>query len=266
MDTPQTKAGKPPKLLQRLQAEQPWCVYCGMTTPGETVDHMPPIAMFDLRQRLKGLEFLACQPCNHGSKGLDQLMSLLTRAYPDADTPEAKAEVRQLFVAIENNFPGVLKELKPTRLQLKRAQRTVPDGAVGTLNLRGPIMRDAIFRFGAKVGMALHYEKTRSILPVSGGVLVTCHTNYDLFRNKMPADVLALVGEPHTLRQGKKSAEEHFGYASTTEDGSLVLHFVTFRLSLSYILFTTSDAQRLIEAPSGNVFRPGCLRPIALGQ
>lgn len=258
------KAAKPPKpnRLQKLQAEQPWCVYCGMTNRGTTIDHMPPIAMFDMRQRPQGLEFLACDPCNHGSKGLDQLMSLLTRSYPDADTPEAKVETRQLMTAVSNNFPGVLEEMKPSRLQVKRGRRVAKDGLAGVFNASGPIIGNAILRFGAKVGLALHFEKTRSALPPSGGVFVKCYTNYDLFRNAIPSDILPLVGPPRTLRQGRKTTEGYFEYASGTDDGPLVMHYVTFRLSLSYLLFSTADGESLKEAPPGNLFRPGCLKAL----
>ena len=34
----------------------PWCIYCGGIYPANTIEHMPPIAMFDGKKRPKGLE------------------------------------------------------------------------------------------------------------------------------------------------------------------------------------------------------------------
>lgn len=248
--------------LQSLQAEQPWCVYCGMTTLGDTVDHMPPIAMFELRDRPKGLEFLACHACNQGSKGIDQVMSLICRAYPDAKTDAAKAELRKLMRAVSNNHPDAFMELQPSREQVERARRldNAPADAAGVFNLRGPNVMDATLRFGAKAALALHYQRTKRILPASGAVFVRCFTNYDLFKDEIPPELLAAVGEPSTLKQGAKSVGDQFGFAGgPAKDGTL--HFITFRVTLSYALVTAEDPSDLADAPADLVLRPGCLKP-----
>jgi len=36
----------------------------------DTIEHMPPIQMFRLRQRPKGMEYPACRGCNNGSQHL----------------------------------------------------------------------------------------------------------------------------------------------------------------------------------------------------
>lgn len=69
--------------LERIRQHQPFCVYCGGTTPIETIEHIPPISMFDLRRRPKGLEFGACYACNHGSRHDDIALAVVSRSFPD---------------------------------------------------------------------------------------------------------------------------------------------------------------------------------------
>jgi hypothetical protein len=45
--------------FQRMQIEQPWCVYCGGIASGTSADHGPPRIAFDFKRRPKGLEFNA---------------------------------------------------------------------------------------------------------------------------------------------------------------------------------------------------------------
>jgi hypothetical protein len=66
-------------------AAHPWCIYCGGIHPADTIEHMPPIAMFDDRQRPRGLEFSTCRECNNGTRlsdtdaGRRTAANLLTR-------------------------------------------------------------------------------------------------------------------------------------------------------------------------------------------
>jgi hypothetical protein len=64
-----------------MQAEQPWCVYCGGTTLGTNVDHMPPIGAFDFRKRWRGMEYLSCDPCREGTRKMDLVAGLFARLY-----------------------------------------------------------------------------------------------------------------------------------------------------------------------------------------
>ena len=89
------------KLKRRAHAAvlvaHPWCIYCGEIHSADTIEHMPPIAMFDGRQRPKGLEFLTCRDCNNGTRLSDMAASVLGRAYPDAQTPD---ELRRLLSGV----------------------------------------------------------------------------------------------------------------------------------------------------------------------
>jgi hypothetical protein len=38
---------------EAILKKYPWCIYCGGVHPADTIDHMPPIAMFEGRQGRK---------------------------------------------------------------------------------------------------------------------------------------------------------------------------------------------------------------------
>ena len=261
--------GQSKQRLRRMQQEQPWCVYCGGTTPGTSVDHMPPIAIFDNRDRPKGMEYLACETCHNGSRALDQLASLLSRAYPDPHTPHAQHEAREHFRGIGNNFPMLLREMKPSPEQEERARKardTLP-GSRGALAI-GPVMRTLLMKFAGRVGLALHYELCRQIVPVSGGVFGQVYTNASLLDGKFPSNFLGMLGDPKTLRQGSKSVESQFSYASKAlEDLSMSAHMATFRMSFAVQAFVARDATDLPPPPelgdvdvTNRIFRPGFLK------
>ncbi len=151
--------GQAKNRLKRMQSEQPWCVYCGATTLGTSVDHMPPIAIFDNRQRYGDMVYLACKACHTGTRPLDHVASFFSRVYPDPNTPETRQEMVEVVHSIENNFPGLLAELRPTPEQIAEASH--PPSPFGQddrpLNL-SERAHDFLLQFGARAALALHYE------------------------------------------------------------------------------------------------------------
>ena len=166
----------------------PLCIYCGMKA--NTIEHMPPRAMFDKRQRPKGLEFPTCRDCNNGTNLSDMAASLLARAYPDARTPD---DLKRLLGGARNNIPGLIEEMV--------------DAGAGLLRVDGPILKKHINVFGAKLGLALHYEAHGSPVPRAGGVQPMFFTNVSALRDELPAAIIELLPTPRTLKQANgKSA------------------------------------------------------------
>ena len=96
------------------------------------MEHMPPIIMFDQRQRPKGLEFPTCwspvgcprskysqrrlprcerAECNKGTSVTDTVASMLGRVYPNSASDPAKAEIKKLLSAVSINAPGLVEEM-----------------------------------------------------------------------------------------------------------------------------------------------------------
>lgn len=183
--------------LHRILQVQPFCIYCGGATLGETVDHMPPVTMFDRRQRPQGLEFVACLPCNKGSALTDQVVGYFSRVYPDPRSEAAKDEAQKIIAAIANNHPGLLEEMLPSVRQkhvYRRHRQALPHDAGGVLNAGGPLVNAQMQRFGAKLGLAMHFEETGRIVPSAGAIAVRWYSNFDRITESIPDDLVTLLG------------------------------------------------------------------------
>jgi hypothetical protein len=157
-------------LLDQLLAEQPYCIYCGGRTLGDSVDHMPPRTIFDLRYRPKGLEFLACTACNAGGKKAEQIAGFLSRLlYPTPRTREIDQELRKIFKQMINNHRDVLLEMFPTDEQLATFRHSYPTlQQFKPLSVKGPLITAAMLTFAAKMGLALHYRENHRVVPWTG--------------------------------------------------------------------------------------------------
>jgi hypothetical protein len=202
----------------------PWCIYCGGVQPADTIEHMPPIAMFYDRQRPKKLEFPTRRECNNGTRLSDTVASLLARAYPDAPTPD---DLERLLRGVRNNIPGLIEEMmsKPAR--------------AGDLRVNGPILTKHIDVFGAKLGLALHFEAHG--LPVSpvGGVQTMFFTNKSALKGELPEELIQLMPAPRTLKQGKREVGDQFKYSwALTDEKRHSAFYATFRQSFAIAAVT----------------------------
>jgi hypothetical protein len=253
--------------LQRMQAEQPWCVYCGGTTQGTSVDHMPPNSVFDNRYRLDGLLFLACEDCHSATRPLDQVAGFLCRAYPGPISPLAKAEVPKIIRGLRNNVPEVWAELAPSRRQLEdaaRAGEVLGDRDAGVLNI-GEKTHSLLLRFAARAVFALHYHRCGQIVPPAGAAYVRWHTNESLIDDTYPADFADILPLPQSLQQGALSQVDQFTYSSNAlPDKRVSAHQLTFRLSFAIQAWVFIDIgewmTRLRHVRHELVFRPGFLK------
>lgn len=261
------------KLKQKRHAQilqkNPHCIYCGGTEDATTIDHMPPIAMFENKHRPKGLEFPACEACNKGGSVDELAAAALSRVYPDPDTNKAEREVRNFWEAINNNCPGLLDEMKPGFRQEKLVRRLNGESSSSgsALNVAGPILNRAIHRFAAKIGYALHFELTEKPVPPGGAAYVWWYTNYQALKGGMPDELINILGAPQTLHQGRWEVSNQFTFASkATERGAMSVHLATFRFSFAVCAAVAENSDSLL--PPENIrhvvsCRPGWLKNLA---
>lgn len=241
--------------------KHPWCIYCGSSTQ-ITVEHMPPIQMFRLRLRPKGLEFPACQECNNGTSHSDLVASLMGRMYPDATGTAAEQEVRKLFAAVSNNIPGLLQEMEIGRAGQKIARRDIPNMPTGggLLRANGPILERHMLTFGAKLGFALHFEILGSRIPQEGGVQPLYFTNVNAAKGELPRDIIDLLPGPKTLKQGRQNVSEQFNYSwLITEECRHNVFYAVFNEAFCILAVSTSDRSEFLEknADRHPVWAPG---------
>jgi hypothetical protein len=225
---------------------------------------MPPRTIFDLRHRPKGLEFLACTACNAGGKKAEQIAGFLSRlSYPTGRTHDVDLELRKTFKQMINNHWDVLLEMFPTIEQLGDFQHSYPTlQQFKPLSVKGPLVNAAMRTFAAKMGLALHYRENRRVVPSTGAVIVRWFSNVQAFTNRIPPEIVQMVGSPDTLRQGKFEVKDQFMYASRSlPEGDMSAHYATFRLSFAINAFVVEDTA-MIEGstPGANVLYPGFLK------
>jgi hypothetical protein len=253
------------KLKQQLLAENPYCIYCGGVNYAATIDHFPPISLFELRQRPKGLEFSACERCNSGGKKDELVASMLSRLLPDPSSDALKEENRNLIRSVHTNCPGILEEmnLSPRQENIVQPYVEAYPSIGGAFNCSGPLLARSIHRFGAKIGFALHFHLTKRIVSENGGVCVWWFTNEKLFTGDLPWDLINMLGNPNTLRQGKREVSNQFLFArNATTEGTLSGHYATFRLSFAICAFVAEDIKMLTKpenVKNVSIHRPGFL-------
>lgn len=173
--------------------------------------------------------------------------------------------MKKLLRALSEDDPDLLVELMPSLRQQKTWRRlNLSERFGGVLNCRGPLLNAAMQRFAARAGFALHCELTKQPVPHSGGAYVRWYTNYDALSGNLPQNLIALLGEPKTLKQGHWEVPKQFMYASKgSEDGSLSAHFITFRFSFAAVAFVTCDVGahlQMEELDKTAFYAPGFLR------
>lgn len=241
----------------------PWCIYCGKAAV--TVEHMPPIQMFRLRQRPKGLEFPACAECNHGTSRSDLVAALMGRMYPDARTNDAQRELKKLLSAVSNNVPGLLQEMQIGRGGQKIASRTIPNmpEVAALLRADGPILTHHMRTFGAKLGFALHFEAIGSRVPDDGGVQPLYYTNVNAAKGELPREIIDLLQSPKTLEQGEKNGSGQFNYSwQFTDERRHSVFYAVFNEAFAILAVTALDRSEFLakNADKYPVWAPGAFK------
>lgn len=166
---------------------------------------------------------------------------------------------------LANNQFEILQEWRPTEEQRRFAYNASGEfRRGGALNV-GEKTHAAMLRFGARAAAALHFATTGQIVPVGGGIWSTWYTNERIIKGDFPSDFADVLPPHTTLGAGTKRAlEGQFDYASTkTENGSMSVHMMTFRLSFAIQAAVVRDMETFRKIESNKpqlIFRPGFLK------
>jgi hypothetical protein len=243
-----------------LLADAPGCIYCAGENVATTIEHMPPISVFEGRQRPKGLEFPACRACNNNTGHSDLLAALLSRVWPGVESEIQQRDVKKILAAISNNIPQVLFEMNISRAseKLARKRHNIPIDA-HPLRADGPLLTAHMETFAAKLGFALHYEVRGTPVPASGGVKPMWFSNLRLFNGQIPDILFQMLPSPSTLRQGTKNAGSQFLYSYAAGESDHMLYFASFNESFAVGGITALDRSIYLEARNDkfSIVRPG---------
>lgn len=246
-----------------LLAKRPGCVYCAGRAVATTIEHMPPISIFEGRQRPKGLEFPACDQCNGGTKRSDLVAAMLARCWPNADPSDNRKDVKKYLDAVANNVPGILQEMFIGRgaEKLARKRHNIPADAY-PFRMNGPLLTAHLETFAAKMGFALHFELRGAPVPTSGGIRPMWFSNMQALNGEIPDLLFQMLPSPSTLRQGAKSVENQFLYSYATGESDHLLYFASFNQSFAVGGVTALDRSFYLEGHGEKfpLIRPGHFR------
>ena len=236
---------------QIFLTEHPVCCFCGGETPATEPDHMPSRVMFDNRQWPEGYEFPACVACNRETRHDEQVVAMLSRAYPDAGTPESKKEIQERFRAVAHNYPEILIEMQATirqkRTAAKRYNIVKSEGMtykdMPLLNISGPLVSKAVNNFGRKLFLALYYKHANEILPKKSGIALRYFSNLKIENGVLPQELANLVSNFPELKRCNTNLHDQFFYRYALSDsGNLSVFIAFFRQSFVILGFINKNS------------------------
>ena len=225
--------------------KHPFCCFCGGGKPATTRDHVPSKQMFHLKRRPRGLEFPACEQCNHSTSPHELTAALLSRVANNINSKAYERELRKLILQVDKNRHGLLQELAPSWQQQYDFENfrhpDIPQGW-GVLNAGSPMLNQSLQIFGAKLCKALHYEHTNKVVPTSGEIYVRWFSNYDRLTGKIPDELINQLPEPGTLEQGSWNLRDQFEYSFFVyENERHGFYFMTFQKSFAISGFVSFE-------------------------
>lgn len=225
---------------ERFFREHPICCFCGGLQQATTIDHIPSRQTFAGRKRPRGLEFPACKNCQAVSSNDEQLVALLARFYPDLHERERLSDLDKLMEAVKNNFPGLLENMEGRARDRRKLAKRLEEGAgvkvhpsqLALLKTNDSRIDDAVKAVGKKLGLGLYYERTGEILPAEGRLFLVWYTNVNEMAGELPYELLQLVQEAKTLKQGKNHVGDQFLYGCQLAlEGTAAVFTAQFRES-----------------------------------
>lgn len=246
-------------------AAHPRCIFCGGARSSEEIDHVPSRQLFHARHWPEGYEFPACTECNRATKDVEQIVSVISRMFPDGATEAGRLEMQAGLKALANNNREILLEMRPTANEVRRflrshdmrkdPNRCTPEYRL--LKADGPQTLLAFGAYARKLFTALHYKHTRKIIPAAGGVAWTRFTNVDSVTNAIPGGIFDLAQTMPVLRRGKIDLDPQFSYRYACSDsGEVAAYLAAFRFSFAILGDVRIDATTFPEEVADRIVRP----------
>jgi len=222
-------------------------------------DHIPSRVLFDNRQWPEGYEFPSCVPCNRETRHDEQVVAMLSRVYPDADTPEGEKETLERIRAVEHYYPEILIEMQSSIRQKRNAAKKynieihkgMTSADIPALSVRGPLVNKAVTNFGRKLFLALYYKHTNEILTKKSGIALLWFSNLQIENGELPRELAGLVNNFPTLERCKTNLYDQFFYRYAFSDcGNQSVFIAFFRQSFAILGYINKNSSNF-KLPEG---------------
>jgi hypothetical protein len=215
--------------------DHPTCCFCGGLTKSEEPDHIPSRALFDDRQWPEGFEFPACIRCNRVTRYDEEIVSFISRLYPDPVGAKRTGEFQKICASINKYRPAVMEEVQGTSNQKKRALKEngfvlEPGQAAGNAPFIhiGPLVNASVTNFARKLILALYYKHTGKILSHNAGIATRWFSNLEVAKGKLPPELAQYIqGYPDIVRCNT-TIKDQFSYGYTFSDNKRLSIFLIF--------------------------------------
>lgn len=243
--------GRHSRRKREFLAQHPICCFCGGLSPAETEDHIPARSLFFGRKWPEGYVFPACRSCNACASDDELVMAALVRLGVTSDLNEdAEADLERVLSGLKFRLPQVYANLREvSRVETRRFLRargisgTSLPGTAEIYMLKVPsVVIEVTQRYAEKLGKALHYFHTRTILPLGGKVVAHTFTNADLLNSDAPEKFFALLGGVPSLKRDVTPLADQFSYRfGIVERGEASGYWVQFRGSVALLIAVFQD-------------------------
>jgi hypothetical protein len=241
---------------QAFLKANPFCIFCGGSTPATTIEHCPPRALFQFRQWPVGFEFPACDACNGGTSDDDLMLSMAARMNPFDDSSDRDGRTAGLIQSVVREFPGIASRMVLSAAEARRENRRFglrpPPGKLhqetGIARVP-PEMRQAVNVVGAKLAKAVYHKYTGRTFPVTGCLLLHFFTNIGLIEKghfPMVEQMRHLQGPVPDLVRTGNLLNDQFSYKLTMDaEGVVMVLQVLFGKAFGFVVFAEPGAEKL---------------------
>lgn len=210
--------------------------------------------MFLHRDWPEGLNFPACEPCNHDTSAEDLLVSVLGRIDPVGNRSDADGRLSKLFDRVKKLYPTLLDRMLPTARearQMNQLHGLIPAPGRSQRETRVVKIPEEFHRavkvVARKLAKGIFYKEQGRVFPLNGCLLMHWFSNVELYKSgKYDAfeQLKDLSGHAPRLTRGRHYLNDQFEYKFSS-DGELFVLQARFNFSFGAVIFGAENPHTL---------------------
>lgn len=190
----------------------------------------------------------------------------MCRITAPGERPEAREPTLRLLKAVEEREPQIYRSLLPsaneTRRWLRDQGMRLPHGAATTdvplLSLQHPELKARLRRCAGKLFLSLHYLHTKTILPSSGGMILSGFSNAVSLEEAGLASLVKMTPMMPEVRWQRVDVTSQFNYRYNADArwGLASVFLAQFNNGLGFGALCISDLSLAPDVANHSVIRP----------
>ncbi len=216
------------------------CVYC-LSAEVTELEHMPPIGLFENKDRPDGWAFGCCERCNKGTRGADALAQFVAKMEVITEDEWKVASMLKVRAAVDKYAPGVMEELFGRGQWNDTLVRR--DGSLyrsKSVRADGPLTKKNLDLFSAKAAMAAFRNFTGRPLEMQSLIYTEWFLNGGL-SSQIFENLVGIMPGFAQLTQGKKVSGKQFSLRYNTNREDIVAALLSFHDSLHILVIATDN-------------------------